>query len=871
MLVECYDDQAGYERRLASETLQQKLAFTADAALVLLKQHSLDEIIDFARHNTNLLQDDLWLYVLSPADFKTGKRVGKTGIRLAWLPRCGENGKEVYQIGDCFYTLFTDKEKKDADAAGKQIYRLVTRSSSHLRHILDSPPVDSQHFSPHKQQQLNPERAVVLYTPEKRSAETTLSSPRHKKRARLDCLEMQLQLQIAEAQVRESEAQHRIVALDYERQLDQMKTRLAEAESEKKIERLESEKRAAEEKSVLQLSMKEAELRIRDKEIELLREKEAFLVERSKGGLASLPPPPPQVQREVFSATTTNPPSQPPATYETATASYLQGKENEEQAMFHQLLLPVTDQRGRLLLSVPVDNLYFLRDVLAKTLLSAPARQMRATDAVTQDERLIWTPLLEQYRIYLIHNSSLADAENIRMLDIFSPLNTVNRFNVANTLLHYAFLKKALSLNALDTLTKIGKPRKHEICVATDIPFRYGGDVLALWFPSFTAGVHTIVSESLSFYARSLARGAGENKCCPFCEQTFVCYRGGGYKGAHHLDSCDTLAHLGNNERVVLQIIEGHMRKSTAFATHELMRDPSSVKSILRYATETEVGRGHYIAFDYFRQQRLAYRLRLRMPVYLGLRRVAYIDFLERLRALACKPDPLYNLNTGPLLLSHIVDVLSPTATKGAMPPSSRSRTAKPPTQKNRPPEIKAYESAVREVRGTPLGLLLLNARGENFIENLKPRDFSIDPRTGFGDAMYFESEYDQRRREHDEQRRQQQQQTDAPRVDENAATTTPKKRKQQQQPQQIMTVSLTLNNTENPVTRVPTTATATFSTTTPVPPPPQDQFGALFNDAFLSSTTTTTTGSGDFGLDDFSLPNNGFGSQSDFSSIFMH
>lgn len=753
--VTVFDDDPGYERRLVVEKLESELALAPETSRFLLTRHSAEEISRFALVYEKLFQQarsttepPLWLYPLREEDFESAQRLGTMQIRFAW---CTTLEKDVYAIGDAFYTLFTNEERADLPPE-RRLYRLFSQKKqrSCLTHILTSPSVPANQFassSTTTKRRIKSALPVVLFDEtktktKKRARDLSLivaNDSATSQTVPTTIASLELQLQIGRAQVAEMEAQRKLSELAYERRLDQIQMERIKEQADRRVEQVEAENRALKERE----QIKESELRLRDKEIELLREKEQFHISAlshpttiTTTATTRLDRPNKRVKASPL-----------PYSYSTDTAPVFQQPGAEFQLRCHQRLQPMRDQHNKFVLAVEVDNMYYLRDIIAKLLL---INTNTTTDPDLQ--RVLSSPLLDENRIFLCTNALITPDVELRTREILSPHSLSNRLNMANIQLHYAMLIKALELNAMECHVK-NTERGHDICVATDVPFHYGQDVLRAWYPCFTSGQGTIISESLRFYARSFLRGPGLNKCCQFCEQTFVCYSTGAYKNAHHLDGCDVLAQYSNDECRVLEAIIYQKSKSEAFAKHPLIADPTSSKCLMRFATDKEIAAGIYVTDPMLKAHPLKgdprYRVRLKMQLYLQMRCNTWVDFTQRLCALATRPDKLYNINAVPL--PHLLDVFSGhgagtttgSGKKSKATPvsaSSRSRVSRPPVPKDAPEEVKAYEQLRQKVRGTFLGEILLNFDGANYLDNLRQRDFTYNERTGFGDGMYFQT-----------------------------------------------------------------------------------------------------------------------------------
>jgi hypothetical protein len=594
------------------------------------------------------------------------------------------------------------------------------------------------------------EQQLVLY-----------DSARPVKKSRLQDFELQLQLH-------ESQAERRIVAVEHDREMDTMRARLAQMELEKRMAILVVEKRASDERATLLLGVNDKELAVKQKEIDLLREKECFLTDKcsfletrrpaAPQGAIDVPvalpmvryqqQPPQQQQQQLALAMDVEQPVQPMRPVEAAPTPM-----RPERVALHAGLRTFVNRLGRFNLSVEHADFYDLRDVLQKVLTTNQA----GAPLSEEDDALLRSGLLNDYVIFLRNNNNTQASSQEREQQLFALDSSDNRVNCSNILLHYAFLRKARAFNALVKINKkTGLPEtKHAIVVVKELHFEYGRDCSEQWFPKLTHGCDTIVSESLRFYAQSHKSGAGDGKMCPFCCKNYFNYSGGSVKNMHQLSGCDVLANLSQNERVVLEAILRHRAASNDFAKHDLIAVYSE-HSYLRRATQREITDKHY-----GRCKLTGDRVRLNMQVFMKLRFDTWEEWMQRLSAFSTSKTELYNLNAQPL--ARMVDALGietpaprraaiTDATSGSPPkPCVKKIVAPKPRPGQQTPEQRReakHRERISRCRNTFLGKVLLNHRGDNYLANLPMRDFTIDSETGFGDGMYFETALEQEQRE---------------------------------------------------------------------------------------------------------------------------
>lgn len=573
-------------------------------------------------------------------------------------------------------------------------------------------------------------------------------------------------------QLHESETERRLATVEHEHKMSEMQARLTQMEMEKRMAILEIEKRASDERAALLTTINDKELALKQKEIDLLREKECFLTDKCKQ-MATRPvgaPPltiafgPPQQalnsNNNAFVAARNPfalfPPPQQPPQLEVGRAPMRPVEAaprpmDPERVAMHRQVQPFVNSQGRFNLSVTSPDFYDLRDVLSKVITT----NQNGAPLSEEDESLLRSGLLNDYRIFLRNNNDPLAPSEQREQQLFALDSQDNRINCSNILLHYAFLRKAREFNGIQKLNKKTGvlETKHTIEVTDELRFSYGQDCASLWFPKLTHGVNTIVSESLRFFALSHKSGAGDGKICPFCCKNYINYSSGNIKNMHQLYGCDVLANLSQNERVVLEKVLAQRAASNDFATHKLI-SPYSEQSILRRATPQEIQEKHYV-----RCKLTGDRLRLNMEAFMKLRADTWEEFLKRLNAFSTSKMPLYNLHAQPF--ARMIDALNieqPMTRPPAKLPSLGARPAPkkvvvPPKQRpaqmsdQQKGEAKQRERIAR-CRNTFLGKVLLNHRGENYLANLPLRDFSIDEETGFGDGMYFETAAEQADRE---------------------------------------------------------------------------------------------------------------------------
>ncbi len=578
-----------------------------------------------------------------------------------------------------------------------------------------------------------PSDASPARTESRKTQALVLFDPRPQKKSRDDALALQLV---------QSQADQRLALVEHDREMDQMKARVAQMELQQRLALLEVEKRAADERATLLLSVNDKELALKQKEIDLLREKEHYLTERCQFLGTSRP----------------EQPRSPLRVAETRPVEPLPQPMDPQRMLLHATLRPVQNAQGRFNLCVELDDYYDLRDVLLKVLTTNQA----GAPLSDEDDALLRSGLLNDYRIFLASNNNAAAPVEVRQAQIFASDSHENRVNTANIMLHYAFVKKAREFNALTKLNKkTGEAEtKHTVEVARELRHQYGRDTRELWFPKLTHGCDTIVNEALRFYAISHKSGPGDNKTCPFCCRNFANYSAGNIKNMHQLTGCDTLANLSQNERVALEIVLAHRAASVDFASHILITPYSDI-SLLRKATPKEVAERHYC-----KCKLTGDKVRFNQTVLMQLRADTWKEWQTRLNALSSSAKDLYHLNIQPF--ARMLDALGLERTRSPGKPATKKIV--PP--KAKPGQVTQHERLEAEQRdriarcsNTLLGKILLNHRGENYLARLPVRSFVVDPATGFGDGMYFETLAEQQVRERRERVMAESPKHDAPSV----------------------------------------------------------------------------------------------------------
>ena len=630
----------------------------------------------------------------------------------------------------------------------------VSREPSPLRS--DSLPLTRSRKSKTEHSPVDEQQQMVIY-----------QGDRQIKKMRTQDFALQLQLH-------ESESERRLATVEHEHKMSELQARLTQMEMEKRMAILEVEKRASDERATLLMTVNDKELALKQKEIDLLREKEGFLTDKCKFMASRAVDVPLTAAFGPQSLMTNNNNAMVIARHPFAQfqpQQQLQLMEVEQAPMrpveaapqpmdpervaLHKQVHPFVNCQGRFNLSVTAPDFYDLRDILSKVITT----NQNGAPLSDEDESLLRSGLLNDYRIFLRHNNDATAPIEEREKQLFALDSDDNRINCSNILLHYAFVRKAREFNCI---TKPNKKTgqletKHTIEVTDELRFSYGQECCSLWFPKLTHGVNTIVSESLRFFALSHKSGAGDGKICPFCCKNYINYSSGNIKNMHQLTGCDVLANLSQNERVILEKVLAQRAASSDFATHKLIAQYSE-QSLLRKATAREIEAKHYV-----RCKLTGDKLRLNMPVFMQLRADTWEEFLQRLNAFSTSKTSLYNLHAQPF--ARMIDALCIDRPMTRPPAKLPSLAARPAPKKVVPPkprpsqmsEQQKEEAKQRErisrCKNTFLGKVLLNHRGENYLANLPLRDFRIDDETGFGDGMFFETAAEQEVRERRDRR----------------------------------------------------------------------------------------------------------------------
>lgn len=510
----------------------------------------------------------------------------------------------------------------------------------------------------------------------------------------------------------------------------------------------------------LQLELKEETIRLQEKELQLklsenafLKEKELFYQQqqqpltkkvRSRPLPSTKPkrakPPTPQIETTAVAIVAPvieyAPPVEPdPVLLEQQRLMEAQRKEFEAVDAYIHSTLMVRDQKtlgGTPLyanMAVTTSHSYKIRTVLEILF-----------DTLNNEKNDVYQALLEhpffaEYRVFLHANvPALPPKEDqettLKYIDqvVLQSDNPVNRVNLSNLLVNLWFIAKAIAHNANPT-------RSYEIVLMPPRRYGYAPEILRKWYPFVTSGPGTVLTEDLKMPAYSLKKGPGEGKCCSFCEMQFVAVSNGLIKHSHHLDHCDILANLSNNEYNILAVVmerkqialqvaatidKSKFNRSEAaaveFARSKFM-STYTADSFLRLATEREIALGQFATCPLSND-----RVRVNMSVLMSMRAESWDLFTKRIGLLDTATDEKC---LGGQPIAGLMDCFQFNA-----------------------PRHKA------KIHMNPLdGLLykcLVDYEGNHYMTSKKiksknpadQRSFAIDPITGFGDDVYYESPY---------------------------------------------------------------------------------------------------------------------------------
>jgi hypothetical protein len=513
-----------------------------------------------------------------------------------------------------------------------------------------------------------------------------------------------------------------------------------------------------------QLALKEEETRINEQEIALLREKEAFYLQREQTILmqqqqqqdplflvpsaVSVTKPKNKKNKKSSSPSSNKQKKQAPlenfmpivdaalaaleqpVTVENPLALAAVVPPPQQQLAEQQALAEFEEQLYAALkifskgeaqgnvhnIGFPVNYKYSLRKLIDMIL--------DATNQVTVRNKhladLIDHEFLDNYRVscyqnmeYLVpateeERTMFENMQRGQVLDLKSP---VVRRNISNLLVQLWFVSRAIDLkeNSLEHgfIPMIISERAYSIAP----------EILHKWYPDFDAGIGTVLTEDLRIAACSSAsnKGQGKNKQCCFCNQQFIGCINGSIKNAHQVTWCDTLANLSNDERVILQAVFDQKEKSPKFAKAKFICRYNE-NSFLRRATDHEIATNRYVTCPKTQE-----KLRVNIPVLLKMRERSYNEFINRIHHYDVGTRDK-NLNAR--LVYGLVDCF------GFSDPKEE------------------YKCRMKDKDGL-LFKTLVDFQGNNFMaakvncaEELR-RNFHYDPETGFGDDLYFSSPLD--------------------------------------------------------------------------------------------------------------------------------
>lgn len=364
-------------------------------------------------------------------------------------------------------------------------------------------------------------------------------------------------------------------------------------------------------------------------------------------------------------------------------------------------------------------------------------------------------PFIENYKLYLWTNmhvlspSVLSSPEFGRFhleqqQQVLKRDSLEVRINLSAINIHSWFLAKAIKYEKKADDGQL----PYKPVIMQNFPYSYAPEILQKWYPYLDAGNGYIITHDLKIPAKSVQHGQGHGKHCCFCGFQYIASSEGRLKHAHQVKNCDYIANMSNDERVILYYVLKKREVCQEFRDHDFIRKYDK-KTLLRRATDEEISKNKYLTCEVTGD-----KLRINMPVLLGMRERAYTRFIERIKSLDTHDynmeDKLKNLDATPI--AHQLDVFGLTPFSGPtfyandpVPPIPLSKSSVDKAKKNRAPK---NSDRPQKIDGF-LYKTLLDYDGKlfrrtKFTEDGKAslRDFTFNEATGFGDDMFYSANH---------------------------------------------------------------------------------------------------------------------------------
>lgn len=410
-----------------------------------------------------------------------------------------------------------------------------------------------------------------------------------------------------------------------------------------------------------------------------------------------------------------------------------------EDAYAVEMLVPCVEY-GVINIGVTFTYAYKLSDYLEKFLA---ATNDRTRNGHVRD--LLDHSFMQDYKVNLLTNMTVhAPTTNNAQLvanmmhqksQVLNPRALEVRLNLSAINIHTWFIAKAIHFEQLALNNP--KQMKSTPIILKNFAYSYHADILQKWYPYLDAGNGHIIMHDLAIPAISVDHGRGCGKNCHFCGQSFIAESEGKLKFSHQVIKCDFIANMSNDERVILAAVLEKRRTNEAFADHLFVKEYETT-SLLRLATEREIANGLYLTYYKEGDKKNGDRVRINMPVLLGMRETVYTRFLMRIDALdkhdLNTTEKVRNLNAKPI--AHQLDCFEITTAQPALGQQQQQKSTK-----------KTVRAGTIKKSDGFLYKTLLDYEGNHFrTSKFTPdgkqmlRDFTYNPETGFGDDMYFSS-----------------------------------------------------------------------------------------------------------------------------------